>query len=562
MESKLAHRDTFSAFEGTIEDRYIIESYVPLRMGATDPIEGVFEVYTDVTSSLEAIKSAQRNMALGVPLIFGLLYAILFIIVKHADSIIQSHHSELESRVEERTFDLKEANLQLQAEMIERQKIADQLVHNANYDPLTNLPNRTLFIERLGRAVERAKRRSDYMFAVLFVDLDGLKMINDSLGHSSGDQVLTEFAERLKKNLRPPDTIARFGGDEFTILIEDIEDVSEVLRVAERIQEILSLPFTLKGKELFSSVSIGIAMSATGYNQPEDILRDADIAMYRAKSKGGAQHQVFDKDMHIKAVNRLQLETDLRQAIEQEQFRVYYQPIVLLATGEITAFEALVRWEHPERGLLLPIEFIQVAEETGMIIDIDWLVMREACRQMSALQKKSPSSRNLSITVNISVIHLARKGLIERIEKIIEETGLNPFSLGLEITESALLEDDVTTINYLTKLNARGFQLQLDDFGKGYSSLSYLHRFPIDAIKIDRSFISRIGVDGESTDIAHTIVKLAHNMGMRVIAEGIETKDQLEKLLEYGCKYGQGFLFSKPVASLEMAALLVEGVKV
>ena len=575
--SELTHRDTFSAFEGMIEDRDVISSYVPIQLGGnTNPIMGVFEVYDDVTPLLESIKVTQRSVTSGVALILALLYTVLFFIVKRAEGIINDYQLELklrerelrkgqnalELRVAERTTDLREANDHLQLEIIQRQQVEDQLVHNANYDSLTNLPNRTMFIERLGRALERAKRRSSYMFAVLFLDLDGLKMINDSLGHSSGDQLLTEFARRLENILRPPDTIARFGGDEFTILLEDIEDISDTLRVADRVQEILALPFTQNGKELFSSVSIGIAMSVAGYDQPDDILRDADIAMYRAKSKGGGRHEVFNQSMHTKAVKRLQLETELHRAIEQEQFRVYYQPIVSLEDGKITAFEALVRWEHPERGLILPIEFIPIAEETGMIIDIDWIVMREACSQMSALQKESPASRSWLMTVDISVKHLSRKGFVEQIDQIIAETGLDPSSLGLEITESALIDDDETTISNLSKLNARGFQLHLDDFGTGYSSLGYLHRFSIDTLKIDRSFVGRIGVDGESSDIVHTVVKLAHNMGMRVIAEGIETEDQLAKLREFDCKYGQGFLFSKPVASLKMAVLAAEEVKV
>jgi diguanylate cyclase (GGDEF)-like protein/PAS domain S-box-containing protein len=429
----------------------------------------------------------------------------------------------------------------------ERKRAQEQLRHNAFHDPLTDLPNRALFMDRLEQAVKRAKRHEDYLFAVLFLDLDRFKLVNDSLGHMVGDELLIAIAHRLEVCLRPGDTVARLGGDEFTVLLDGVEDLSDANRIADRIQKELRLPFNLSGQEVFTAVSIGIALSATGYDQPEDFLRDADTAMYRAKALGKARYHVFDTAMHEQAVTRLQMETDLRRAIERQEFRVHYQPIVFLETGRTIGFEALLRWEHPKRGLISPGEFIPVAEETGLLVPIGQWVLCEACRQMRVWQVRFPTSPPLRISVNFSVKELTQPDLIEQIAQILHETSLDASSLKLELTESVLLENTETATTLLKRLKALGMELYLDDFGTGYSSLSYLHQFPINALKIDRAFVSRINVCNESWQIVQAITMLANALGMDVIAEGVETFEQLAQLSALQCKYGQGNFFSKPL---------------
>lgn len=441
-------------------------------------------------------------------------------------------------------------------DITDRKRAEEQLLHNAFHDPLTGLPNRALFMDRLGCAVEHAKRQENYLFAVLFIDLDRFKVINDSLGHTFGDQLLIGMASRLEACLRPTDTVARLGGDEFTILLEDVKDVSDAVRVAERIQAELRLPFDLGGQEVFTAASIGIALSTRDYDKPEALLRDADIAMYRAKALGKARYEVFNLGMHTRAMALLQLETDLRLAIERGEFQIHYQPIVSLKTGTITGFEALLRWQHPVRGFISPAEFIPVAEETGLIIPIGNWVLREACYQICAWQARFPANPPLTVSVNISGKQFSQPDLIEQIRQILQETNLAPQSLRLEITESVLMENTESAVSMLLQLKAMNIQLYMDDFGTGYSSLSYLHRFPIDTLKIDRSFISTTNLDGRNSGIVQTIIMLAHNLGMDVIAEGIETQLQLAFLKTLGCEYGQGYFFSKPVVA-EVAEVLI-----
>lgn len=435
----------------------------------------------------------------------------------------------------------------IQTDITERKQAEEQLRHNAFYDILTDLPNRALFMERLDLAIKRAKQYEDYLFAVLYFDLDRFKNVNDSLGHLIGDQMLVAIAQRLKACLRSEDTVARLGGDEFAILLENLQNVNDAIEVADRIHQALTLPLSLNGYEVFTSASIGIALSSTGYNQPQELLRDADIAMYRAKALGKARHEVFDKNMHARAVALLQLETDLRRAIERQEFQVHYQPIVSLATNQITGFEALVRWRHPERGLISPAEFIPFAEETGLIAMIGWLVLRQACTTLRDWQKQFPNALPLSISVNLSGKQFSQPNLVEQIVQILQETGLDASSLKLEITESAIMENVESATAILWQLRKLGIQLYMDDFGTGYSSLSYLRRFPIDKLKIDRSFVSQMMVDNESLEIVRTIVMLARNLGMNAIAEGVETHEQLTQLMSLQCEYGQGYFFSKPV---------------
>lgn len=439
-----------------------------------------------------------------------------------------------------------------------RKQVEEQLLHDAFHDQLTGLANRALFMERLEHAISLTKRREDYLFAVLFLDLDRFKVINDSLGHMIGDQLLIAISRRLENCLRSGDTIARLGGDEFAILLENIKDDSYPKSIAERIQKELMLPFNLSGHEVFAGVSIGIAMSTTGYDRGSDLMRDADTAMYHAKAQDtlAARHQVFDNAMHIRAVALLQLETDLRRAVRSGEFQLHYQPIVSLQTGKITGFEALLRWQHPQRELISPAEFIPVAEETGLIIPIGWWVLWEACRQMRAWHLQFPLNSPLTISVNISGKQFSQPDLIKNIEKILRETGLDARSLKLEITESVLMENAKSAAAMLVQLQNLGIRLSIDDFGTGYSSLSYLRRFPINTLKIDRSFINSVDINIEEIEIIRAVVALAGNLGMDVVAEGVETQKQMYQLQALKCDFGQGYYFSKPLDSQTAETLI------
>jgi len=432
-------------------------------------------------------------------------------------------------------------------------------------DPLTGLPNRLLFIDRLGRLIKHAKRRKDILFAVLFLDLDGFKMINDSMGHLIGDQLLLGVANRLEKCLRSTDTVARLGesftvarlgGDEFTVLLDDLKDPNDAKSAADRLMKALAPPFILGGKEVFTSVSIGIALSNTAYEHAEDMLRDADTAMYRAKSLGKARFEVFDADMRASVLARLQLETDLRGALEREEFRNFYQPIVSLDSGQIVGFEALLRWQHPTRGLLGPEEFILVAEETGLIRELGWWNLREACRQMSDWRTGPNGRPDLIISVNLSAKQFLQPNLVVDIRKLLHELSLSPDALKLEITESAVMADPSAAVEMLQQIKSIGIHLAIDDFGTGYSSLSYLHRFPLDTLKIDRSFIRDMQEDGEGMEIARTILPMANNLRLDVVAEGVETLEQVALLKQLHCKYAQGYYFSKPLSAENSTALL------
>ncbi len=441
-------------------------------------------------------------------------------------------------------------------DITERKQAEEQLQHIAFYDSLTELPNRALFMDRLEHVLQRAKRNQDCLFAVLFLDLDDFKLINDSLGHLAGDRLLKEIARRLRNCLRPSDTLARLGGDEFTILLEELKNLEDAIKVAERIHNQLSLPFKLNSHEIFPNTSIGITLSTMGYDQPKEILRDADTAMYRAKTLGKGRYEVFDSYLHQSAVARLQLKNDLRRAIERQEFLIYYQPIRELATGRLTGFEALLRWQHPERGFVSPAEFIPVAEETGSIVPLGQWILSEACRQMKAWQEQLPTAESLKISVNLSGKQLTEAEFIEKINQILTQTGLDSRSLKLEITESTLMENVEVTTKMLRQLRARKINLSLDDFGTGYSSLSYLHRFPLNTLKIDRSFVSRMKANDENSEIIRAIVTLAHTLGMDVTAEGVETQEQLEQLKLLRCEQGQGYLFSRPLNQKAAEALL------
>ncbi len=431
----------------------------------------------------------------------------------------------------------------------------DQLARQAFRDSLTSLPNRSLFMDRLAHALTRTERRGEQL-AILFLDLDRFKVVNDSLGHGVGDQLLIGVSQRLASCLRPEDTIARLGGDEFAILIEDVKDDKAPTSVADRLTSELQQPFTVEGREVVITVSIGIAMSTAKRMTPEDILRDADLAMYHAKGKGKARYEIFDKSMNAPAQERMDLELDLRNAVARGEFILHYQPILELPTGRIVEMEALVRWKHPQRGLLFPGDFVGLSEETGLIVPLGRWVLHEACRQTRQWQLATPGS-NLAISVNLSARQLQQPGLVEEIAAVLRETRLDPGALRLEITETVVMHDAPTTLAKLEALKALGVQLAIDDFGTGYSSLGYLKRFPVDTLKIDRSFVKGIGQNVEDSAIVRAVITVAKSLGLSVTAEGIESADQLEQLRSLGCDHGQGYYFAKPMPSDRVPALLL-----
>lgn len=479
------------------------------------------------------------------------------------ESSLQRLTDELEKRVEERTSQLTKAVQDLQLAQVKLLQREEKLRYDAFHDTLTNLSNRAWLMGRLQFLIELNVREPDYLYAVLFLDLDRFKVVNDSLGHLVGDELLKSVGIRLQACLDRTATVARFGGDEFVILLEDIKDVGDATALASRIKAQLRLPFYLKDYELFVGASIGIALGKMEYKKPEEVLRDADVAMYRAKHKGKGRYEVFDPEMQTIAMARLHLENDLRRAIAttldlnlESEFCLHYQPIFSLTDGKIVGFEALVRWNHPLRGGVSPGQFIPVAEETGLIDELGWWILREACRQTNIWLKLFSRELPLRINVNLSPVQLLQVELVQRIEEIIEETALPPNCLKLEITESCVLEVSSEEAKVLKQLKSLGIQLCIDDFGKGYSSLSRLHEFPIDTLKIDMSFVSRIGQENGGEEIIQTIITLAHSLGMNTVAEGIDTTQKLKKLQELGCDFGQGFLFSKPVDSLKATAIL------
>lgn len=445
-------------------------------------------------------------------------------------------------------------------DITERKRAEETLARHAFYDDLTSLPNRALFLERLGRAIAASIRRTGYRFAILFIDIDEFKVVNDSLGHAAGDALLVQIAQRLADSgeedsrlhqdvvttsFTSNSTLARPGGNEFAILAGDLNDPSDAVRMADWLQKRLAAPFCVEGHEIVVTASIGIVFGNDKAGNAEDLLRDAEIAMYRAKQSGKARCETFDNRMHAQAVNRLQLEADLRKALELGEFKVYYQPIVSLRNGRILGFEALSRWQRPE-GQVMPGDFIAVADETGLILPINRQLMLEACRQVRAWQEMFPGDAPLSIGVNITPRQFAHPGLAAEIRQVPEQTGLHPGSVDLEITETIAMADAGRSVVVLAELKSLGAHLSIDDFGTGYSSLSRLQRFPVDTLKIDRAFISRMESDAETHEIVRTIVMLAHNLGLKVIAEGVETQEQLELLKHIGCEMAQGFLFSRP----------------
>lgn len=419
------------------------------------------------------------------------------------------------------------------------------------------LPGKGAFLERLARSLSRARYRDDYHFAVLFLDLDGFKLVNESLGHVLGDEVLAAAGERLRGCMRPADMVAHFGGDEFTVLVDHIDDALEVTRVAQRIQTAFADPFLPATHEIFLTASVGIALSAADYERPEDLLRDAELPMYRAKSLGRGRYEFFDAALHSAARSRLKLETDLRRAVQRNEFRLQYQPIISLSSGAVTGFEALVRWAHPERGRLEPADFLPAAEETGLIVPLSSWILREACADAGTWP--GTASPPVFLSLNVTGTHFTRSDVAGDVMAALEDASFPPGRLVIEITEGVMMHDTDSVLAALRKLKEAGVRVHIDDFGTGYSSLSYLFRLPTDALKIDRSFVARIGVDADADFMVRTLIDLAHAFGKEVVAEGIETAEQLALLRSLRCDHGQGYYFAKPMDKDNVGRWLAAG---
>jgi diguanylate cyclase (GGDEF)-like protein/PAS domain S-box-containing protein len=437
----------------------------------------------------------------------------------------------------------------------DHKRFEEQLLHQSLHDALTGMPNRALFTDRLSQAISRSSRQNSF-FALLYLDVDRFKVINDSLGHALGDQFLVKLADRLRSCTREADTLARMGGDEFAVISEQVRSLSGAIMVAERILEEMREPFAIENREIYTSVSIGIICCSGFCGTAEEVLRDADLTMYRAKSNGKARYEVFDNALQAQTIQLLTMETEFRRALTRNEFELHYQPIVDVGSGEVVTLEALVRWRHPERGLIPPVEFIPLAEENGLIIPLGWWVIEESCRQLAHLQARFPKSVPLTMSVNISARQFAEANLGKRLERLLCDSSVVPGSIELEITESVIMDRGEAAIGQLEELKALGLRLFVDDFGTGYSSLSYLHRFPIDMLKIDRSFICEIDATGGHAEIVGAIVGLGRNLGLGLIAEGVETEAQLAVIRSLGCQQAQGYLFSKPLPADEIEKYL------
>ncbi|MEM8778115.1 MAG: EAL domain-containing protein [Cyanobacteria bacterium P01_G01_bin.49] len=462
--------------------------------------------------------------------------------LKEARYQLQQLNLELEERVKQRTSDLEVAQKQLNYETF--------------HDNLTQLPNRLLFLERVEGARKRNQEEETYLFAVLLLDLDRFKVINESDGHAVGDLLLIAVSRKLETLVGPTDTVARLGGDEFAILLDPIDDVNEALRMTQQIKTALTSKFPLQERSVFTSSSIGLALSLPTYQSAEEILRDADIAMSRAKQQGKGRYEIFNQQMHFQALQLLELETDLQHAIERQEFQVYYQPIMDLHQIKLVGFEALIRWPHPTKGYISPGKFIPVAEDTGLIIPIGQIVLNHVSSQIKTWQKQFPRTTVLKIGINLSSQQLKDPEIIKQIDRILEKNGLTSENLKVEITETLLVENTNFAAVLLRQLKERQIKICLDDFGTGYSSLSYLHQFPVDTLKIDQSFVNCIGKPEEKSEIIQSIITLAHNLGMDVVAEGIETQEQLTYLQSLQCDYGQGYFFNRPLSPEDVVKLL------
>lgn len=480
---------------------------------------------------------------------------------RDADSLRNAHdelktiNDELEQRIAERTQALSTTNAMLEQLLEQRKQIADKLAHDAYHDALTGLPNRVLLLERLDQSLRRHQRKRRLAYALLFLDLDRFKVVNDSLGHLTGDRLLCEVSQRLLQCVRPGDTVARLGGDEFCILLDEIDTQSDVEHIAERILKRIASPYVLGEERVYTSTSIGITLSKFGYREPDNVLRDADAAMYQAKAHGKNRYYIFDPSLHQSAVDRLKLESELRHAIARNEIYVCYQPVIDLRTGKIRAFEALTRWQHSTLGMVSPVQFIPLAEETGLINDIGLYVLRESAKQIKEWRTQFNTDK-LAVSVNLSGRQLAQRNFLTHLQAILRSYALTPDALKLEITESILIHNFESAQAFLAEIRKMGIEILLDDFGTGYSSLNYLHQFPLDTVKIDRAFVQRMGENEKSRALLVGIRELTHKLGLTLVAEGIETEHQLELLTAMGVEYGQGYFFGAPLPGPRATQLL------
>ncbi len=510
-----------------------------------------------ITLSIEQVNITIIAAVIGF---FGIIYLTFRRFVEDVKKTVEKAKQAERERAEQAEQHVGElqhyvAELERSGEAL--QESHENFRHAAYHDALTGLPNRNFFMDTLKGLLQQSRENSEVNFAVLFLDLKSFKTINDSLGHSMGDRLIKNVAKRLSGLVREEDMTARFSGDKFGIILTDLLSREEATAFADRLARRLAEPYTLDGRQVFTSAKIGIAYGNSKYPEAEDILRDADIAMYYAKDNE-ENYVIFDQKMHIRAVTRLQLETDLRFAIERNEFELYYQPIISLDTAALSGFEALVRWNHPQRGLVPPNEFIPISESTGLIIPMTVQILHAACSQVVKWQSRSNLSEPLSIAVNLSGKHFGHPALVEQIQTVIAETGINPESLKLELTESAVMDNAETAILMLKQIKETGVRVSIDDFGTGYSSLSYLHRFPIDLLKVDRSFVSAMEENTENGEIVRTVIALAKALKLKVVAEGIESIHQFHQLRILGCEYGQGYLFSKPLPVADIERLLAD----
>ncbi len=481
---------------------------------------------------------------------------VILVLVVIRQVITMAENESLSLRLNKQAERLEIANRDLNLEIAERLRVQEKLAFDVLHDQMTGLANRRLFLDRLGQAIKRSKRRADMSFGVLFLDLDQFKVVNDSLGHAFGDQLLIGVGRRLEETVRSADTVARFGGDEFAILLDDLEDPQSAIKIAEKVREAISQPFRLQSRDVHTTASIGVATSLNKYEHPDDLLRDVDVAMYQAKALGKARCVVFGEEMRDQAFTRLALEEGLRNALRNGEFVLFYQPISSLESDRIVALEALLRWQHPTRGLLLPAQFLPVAEEADLILPLgDW-VLNQACRQLKAWQTQYPRLGNLSVNINISNREFSQADLTDKVARALQASGLPGASLRLEITERVLVENYPTANNVIRSLNSMGVKVEIDDFGTGYSALAYLQQFPIDAIKIDKSFINDMRRNRKGLGLVRAIVSMARELGMETVAEGIETGEQLNELKGLLCGFGQGFLLSHPLDAIAAEALL------
>jgi diguanylate cyclase (GGDEF)-like protein len=505
----------------------------------------ILKVWADVTGQTrDILERTIRELALPTPFKYEFQQTIQGI-----DQWRLLTHCPLPSKGFVRTY----------SDITARKKADEQHRYDAFHDPLTGLPNRALFMDRLQHVITASQRRHGASnYAVFFLDIDRFKIINDTHGHSIGDQLLVVVGRKLADCIRPGDTIARLGGDEFAVLLQNINDLAYTVSVAERIREKLADPLDIKGHKLFTSISIGIALSSKSYERAEQVLRDADIAMYEAKERGNASYEIFDIKLHANILDRMQLVDDLRGSVDNKELTLFYQPIIDLNTQQLIGFEALVRWNHPTRGLIYPMEFIPLAEEHGLIYQIGAWILHEACRELKLLQIRYPAQPPLSMSINISGRQFSQQDLVGVLSGVLTETGVDPLSLILEITESMIMENVGAAVETMNRLRKMGIHLHIDDFGTGHSSLSYLQLFPVSALKIDRIFISKLTANGGNQEIITHIVALAKSLNFEVIAEGIEKEHQLANIKNLRCGYGQGFLLARPMAFTAIDAWMQE----